>query len=177
MYPVENPILYQRTLANLTQAKLASLSGLTPLSILRHEQGLPSIPSGKIAAYFELDYIHFRSLYAAFQQYKRADSGRSIRDDFGGPISISAHPSVENGSFKFFRESILGYLSQASFCIDFCVHQSTLNSYERMLHRSMPVQLRTALDEAGILSLDSINQLEDIGRELYDARKQAAKAS
>lgn len=168
-----NPIKDLRTRYGLTQSQLAQQTNLTILTILRHEQGLPHTPSDKLASYFSVDLPLFTSNYRQWQTYKRIQSGNHLAHDIG---YIKTLPSPV-GSFKYFREHVLGIDSQVSFCVLFCVHQSILNNYERGISKKMPYQLRLALDESGIMSAEAIEQLDDIGTENYEGGKRTAKAS
>lgn len=142
MPTTENPYRVARLSHNLSQAKLADLSGVSRLSVLRLEQGLFSEPLGKVSIALGLNHKDASRDYWRFQSYRR----RIAR--FSPPSPVE--------SFIDWRQR--NWESQASFCIALCVSQASIHRYETMPSAMMPGQLREALLEAGLTS-KQINQL------------------
>lgn len=142
MSTTENPYRVARLSHNLSQAKLADLSGVSRLSVLRLEQGLFSEPLGKVSIALGLNHKDASRDYWRFQSYRR----RTAKSSPPSPVE----------SFIDWRQRC--FPSQASFCIALCVSQASIHRYETMPSAMMPGQLREALLEAGLTS-KQINQL------------------
>lgn len=149
--------------ANLTQADLARLAGITRIAVLRYEQGIYSQLSDKLAD--TLSEVHpdnpspktIHSLYAADRKAQRqvarnilgvlpvlrvsTDPCRSPFYNFRVDVMVgSSHRSSYEGDLND---------SRMAFCNLLGLHPATVVDYERGVTKTMPVGIKEALIEVG----------------------------
>jgi len=150
--------------ANLTQADLAKLAGITRIAVLRYEQGIYSQLSDKLAD--TLSEVHpdnpspktIHSLYAADRKAQR----QVARNILGvlPVLRVSTDPC--RSPFYNFRVDVMvgssyeGDLSgspisdsRMAFCNLLGLHPATVVDYERGVTKTMPVGIKEALIEVG----------------------------
>lgn len=145
-----NTLQRLRREANLTQRQLAHEAGITPLAVLKNEQGLYTRPSASlvrvlahatgtpetaIVAGYQNDQVLFRQ-HAAKQVRASVDL-----------FYFTNQPPV--GSLKEFIHLICdGSVQQ--FCKLLAVHPTVVARYLRKPGTQMPSQLRTAFKDCGV---------------------------
>ena len=145
--------------ANLTQADLARLAGITRIAVLRYEQGIYSQLSDKLAD--TLSEVHpdnpdprtIHSLYAADRKAQR----QVARNILGVLPVLRVSTSPCRSPFYNFRVDVMigssyeGDLndSRMAFCNLLGLHPATVVDYERGVTKTMPVGIKEALIEVG----------------------------
>ena len=160
--------------ANLTQAELARLAGITRIAVLRYEQGIYSQLSEKLAD--TLSEVHpdrphprtIHSLYAADRKARRqvarnllgvlpilrvsTDPCRSPFYNFRVDVMVGSSYEGDLSGSPISGSPISGSPisdSRMSFCNLLGLHPATVVDYERGLTRTMPAGIKEALIEVG----------------------------
>lgn len=159
MKPSVPSIASLRREANLTQAELAKLAGVTRIAVLRYEQGIYSQLSEKLAktlSDYHPDRPHPRTIHSLYAADRKAN--RQVARNLLGVIPVlrvSTDPC--RSPFYNFRVDVMvgssyeGDVSDSrmSFCNLLGLHPATVVDYERGLTRTMPAGIREALIEVG----------------------------
>lgn len=161
-----NPIYFARTSEQLSQASLAKRLGLARPFIIRVEQGCYKTPGDILTDYasqvLELSPKQIIGDYKAFQQAVRINTLRTkvTVEPITGPVPAqdqNKNFSSERVATRIFSHDVFRdwreetWPTLTAFCIDMCVHPSSVNKYENgsMLH--MPEQLVSVLQETGLI--------------------------
>lgn len=157
--------------ANLTQAELAKLAGVTRIAVLRYEQGIYSQLSDKLAktlSDYHPDRPHPRTIHSLYAADRKAR--RQVARNLLGVLPIlrvSSDPC--RSPFYNFRIDVMAGSSyegdsnesRMSFCNLLGLHPATVVDYERGLTRTMPAGIREALIEVGFNN-EYVNDLASI---------------
>lgn len=147
--PSLNPFLQARILANKTQAQLGREINVSPLYILRVEQGLFSAPPDPIVKHYTSKLglpQAWEAGYANFRKLTRMSAPR--------PITGMAEKPLDPYTFRRWRLHNWPNLSQIGWCKAFCVHPASVYAIENGTQASVPKEVLTALIEARIFSED-----------------------
>lgn len=149
-----NPIRDFREQLSLSLNDMARLASVTPLAIIRSEQGVfTSVPPSVVSAVLNSKIVVTRSghalvdpdsiqeAYEAFQRFTRRSNYGQLSPDL---------PPFKPGVSPLVHWRLTSNLpSQMGFCKAFCVHPSPVAQIERGLQRKLPGQLIDGLSEAG----------------------------
>lgn len=165
-YYTMNPLKRARIYFGLSQRLLADELGITPLAVLRYEQGLYENPSEKLTERLEVSPDEYRTWRVMHQE--------SQRDNFKSVPTINSliYAAENKHPFTAFREIMtnraVGKQSQIAFCILLAIHPSVVADYENGKMERMPPLVKEALHNAGV-TYSYLEELETLGR-LYNER-------
>lgn len=146
----DNPIKKLRRNLHMSQGKLGFQIGVTRQYISRLEQGEYADINAGLLRFFkeelDVDERGLRFNYAHWQTLKRRFTVR-IR-----VVEVLEAPVGEVPFYRAFRVWRKRYFkSVADFAKSMCVNSNLISLYETGKCRSMPVQLKTALIDGGLL--------------------------
>ena len=155
-----------RTNANLSQSQIAEMAGITPLAVLRYEQGLLENLSPKLAAVIaELADVPLAVVHDEYEDDRRIQRV-SQTNIFRNPPSLELRP--DEHPFETFRKLItrraVGTESRMAFCKLLALHPAVVAEYDKGKCKHMPAMIKEALlaascPEKFIETLDSYGEI------------------
>lgn len=142
-----NPLVEARLSLKLTQAKVASMTGLSHPAIVHAEAGMFAHPLPALVDFYQevgdFDFTGYREWVRSVRAAHplRSLPAETLTTVLGSEIG---HPFVK------FRTMTAPVKSQVGFCKYACVHLSSLQRYESFKQIVMPGQLIEALLEMGV---------------------------
>lgn len=160
-----NPVSYARMSAGLTKTALSNKLSVSRTFIIRAEQGCYETPGNKLGSFttktLNIGRETLQERYENFQYEKRTGEV-----EFRGPLLLGAevvlnqadhlpdsHTPVEiypHLIFKKWREAYWNTI--IGFSGSMCVHPSSVEQYESGKYKSMPIQLKDALESMNLIA-------------------------
>lgn len=170
--PSLNPLMMARIVSGKTMIDVARAVGVSPLFILRMEQGLYRDPPMGVVDYYTkmLDMPDdWQDRYNHFRLMSRLAAPR--------PIHGVAESPIAPFTFKRWRLHNWPNVSQIGWCKAFCVHPAGVYSVEKGEQVRVPEEVLIALVEARIYSNEGVRKFAYAIKQTQIMLKNAQMAS
>ena len=151
--------------AGISQLRLATLSNVSHMTVIRNEQALYPDPSARIIQalidlrvgpfYSPQPWEEYERIYHEYQMRVRSHTNWESAP-FSSGLLTDNHP------FLLWREA-LGFPTRLAFCKAACVSSPQVLNYETARQRVMPKSIKAALSP-----FVAISKLDVLGRRYYD---------